>query len=124
MSEGAERENSLVEGGKHGKIWVGDLPVFPSSCALSGESIGDFQPERDSSACRALDGGYDGGAGLFGAAPAEHLDPLAVFEVLVVLEEVLDLLERDVRQILVLVDGLVAAGQPRDRQWRRFFRRP
>ena len=47
---------------------------------------------------RALDPFQDQPAGVLGVAPAQHLDPFALLEILVVLEEVLDLLERDVWQ--------------------------
>src|SRR4051812_11143066 len=46
-------------------------------------------------------------------APAEQLDPLPVFEVLVVGEEVLDLLDRDLRELRVVLHRFVAAGQAR-----------
>ena len=49
--------------------------------------------------------------GLLGIAPADDLDPLAGLEILVVLEEVLDLLERDVGQVGVALDALVALRQ-------------
>src|SRR5690606_16680844 len=53
--------------------------------------------------------------GVVGTVPAADLDPLARLEVLVVLEEVLDLLEGDLRQIGVLEHLLIAAGELRDR---------
>ena len=48
---------------------------------------------------------------LFRAAPAEHLHPLADLEILVVSEEMLDLLVRDLRQIGVLEHFLVATRE-------------
>src|SRR4051794_34143681 len=38
---------------------------------------------------------------VFGATPAQHFDPFAGLEILVVLEEVLDLLQRDLGQVAV-----------------------
>ncbi len=52
---------------------------------------------------------------LVGVAPAQHLHPLGGLEVLVVLEEVLDLLEGDLRQIRVVVHLLVATRELRHR---------
>src|SRR5690606_38356597 len=57
----------------------------------------------------------DVAAGLGGIAPASHLHPLAAFQVLVVLEEVLDLLARDLRQVGVFEHALIAARHPRTR---------
>ena len=51
------------------------------------------------------------GAGGIGAFPALDLDPFPALEVLVVVEEVLDLLRRDFRQVLVAVHVIVALGQ-------------
>ncbi|KIU00301.1 hypothetical protein QU38_02825, partial [Staphylococcus aureus] len=53
---------------------------------------------------RPLDAFEDQFAGFVGVAPAQHLHPLALLEILVVLEEVLDLLEHDRRQVLPLAD--------------------
>src|SRR5271154_5835470 len=50
-----------------------------------------------------------------GAAPAQDLDPFFGFEILVVLEEVLDLLQRDVGQVAVGLHLVVALGQLRRR---------
>ena len=49
--------------------------------------------------------------GVLGVAPAQHLDPFAGLEILVVLEEVLDLLQRDVGEVAVVFDLVVALGQ-------------
>ena len=46
-----------------------------------------------------------------GTLPVADLDPLAGLEILVVLEEVLDLLQRDRRQIGVAADAVVAPGE-------------
>src|SRR5215510_3135265 len=48
-------------------------------------------------------------------APAEYLDPLAGLEVLVVLEEVLDLPDRDLRHLRIFGDVGVALGELRHR---------
>ena len=55
--------------------------------------------------------------GVIGVAPAQHLDPFAGFEILVVLEEVLDLLQRDLGQIAVVLYLVVAL-----REFRRWHR--
>ncbi len=47
----------------------------------------------------------------FGVAPAHHLHPLRAFQILVVLEEVTHLHERDLRQVGVVVHVLVATRQ-------------
>src|SRR5258708_4077611 len=50
---------------------------------------------------------------ILGATPSQYLHPFPGFEVLVVLEEVLDLLQRDVGQIAVGPHLVVALGQLR-----------
>src|SRR4029079_19615049 len=60
---------------------------------------------------RSLDGGADHRLGFGGLAPALHLHPLAGLQVLVVLEEVLHLLQRDLRQVGVVAHVLVALGE-------------
>ena len=50
-------------------------------------------------------------ARLGGAAPADHFHPLAGLEILVVLEEVPDLLQRDVGQVAVGFDAVVTLRQ-------------
>src|SRR5690349_1470000 len=59
----------------------------------------------------AFDAFEDQLVGVLGAAPAQHLHPFALFEILVVLEEVLDLLQGDVGQVAVGPDLVVALGQ-------------
>src|SRR5690606_41497320 len=61
----------------------------------------------------ALDGLDDQPLRLLRVAPAEHLRPLRGFEVLVMLEKVLDLADRDLGQIRVAPDLLVAPADPR-----------
>ena len=61
----------------------------------------------------ALDRLDDQPLGLGRIAPAGDLHPLARLEVLVVLEEVLDLVERDLRQVGVVEDVLVALRELR-----------
>src|SRR5690606_35163458 len=53
----------------------------------------------------------DGGAGGVGAFPAFNLDPLALFQILVVLEEVLDLLDQQRGQVGVFLDVVVQLSQ-------------
>ena len=55
----------------------------------------------------------DQSAGVVSAAPVQHLDPFAGFEILVVLEEVLDLLQRDLRQVGVVFRPCRSAGSVR-----------
>src|SRR6185295_19693482 len=77
----------------------------------------NLTPSRSSAAMRRLlllrplDAFQDQPVGVLGAAPAQHLHPLALFEILVVLEEVLDLLQRDVGKVAVRPDLVVALGQ-------------
>ncbi len=52
--------------------------------------------------------GGDEGAALGSIAPTQNLHPFAGFEILVVAEEMLDLIERDLRQIGIIVNLLVA----------------
>src|SRR6202521_4900097 len=52
---------------------------------------------------------------LLRTAPARHLDPLLRLEVLVVLEKMLDLLDRDLRKVDVGLHRVVAAGELRGR---------
>src|SRR5262245_32473260 len=52
---------------------------------------------------------------LGGVAPADHPDPLPGLEVLVVLEEVLDLPQRDLGHLGYVGDVGVALGEPRRR---------
>ncbi|EGE56063.1 hypothetical protein RHECNPAF_750022 [Rhizobium etli CNPAF512] len=75
-----------------------------------------FQAER--SAFRllgTLDGLEDKRAGFAGIAPAEDLHPLAGLQILVVLEEVLDLLQRDLRKVRIILHLLIAQRQLRRR---------
>src|SRR6185437_7507813 len=48
---------------------------------------------------------------ILGPAPAQHLDPFAGLEILVVLEEMLDLLQRDFGQVAIAPHLVVALGQ-------------
>ena len=48
---------------------------------------------------------------VLGAAPAQHLHPFALLEILVVLEEVLDLLQRDIGKVVVIPHLVVALGE-------------
>src|SRR6185503_15438184 len=57
----------------------------------------------------------DDSLGVGGGAPADDFDPLVVFQILVVLEEVLDLLDGDLGKLQVVVDLIVAPGEARDR---------
>src|ERR1019366_5679317 len=72
----------------------------------------------------AVDGLHDELRRLFGASPAGDLHPLVGLEVLVVLEEVLDLPERDVGQIEVRLHTLIAERQARHRNSDDFFIAP
>jgi hypothetical protein len=54
-----------------------------------------------------LDTGADEVDGLAGLNPAQHLHPFALFEVLVVLEEVPDLLDQDLREVAIAANPLV-----------------
>ena len=60
---------------------------------------------------RPLDAFLDQPVRVLGAAPAQHLHPFAGLEILVVLEEVLDLLQRDLGQVAVGLHLVVALGQ-------------
>jgi hypothetical protein len=62
---------------------------------------------------RPFDAFHDQPEGVLCAAPAQHLDPFAGFEILVMLEEVLDLLQRDIGEVAVGFDLVVALGQLR-----------
>src|SRR5262249_3724916 len=53
--------------------------------------------------------------GLLCVAPATHFHPLTGLQILVVLEKVLHLLQRDARQVGVVGDVLVALGELRGR---------
>ena len=59
---------------------------------------------------RALNAVRDQLAGFRSIAPADDLDPFAGLKILVVGEEVLDLLEGDLRQVAVIGDGVEALG--------------
>src|SRR6266404_4553548 len=52
---------------------------------------------------RPRDAFHDQFARVVGVAPAQHLDPFAGFEILVMFEEVLNLLQRDVGQVVVVL---------------------
>src|SRR4051794_18829810 len=73
---------------------AGDLPAWPRGCPAPGRGAGRGLA---ASALRLgpLDRLDDQPLGFVGIAPARDLHPLARLEVLVVLEEVLDLVERD-----------------------------
>src|SRR4051794_1938849 len=60
---------------------------------------------------RAGDAFEDQLVGVFGVSPAQHLHPLALFQVLVVLEKMLDLLQRDFRQVAIGLHLVVALRQ-------------
>src|SRR3954468_8120069 len=62
---------------------------------------------------RAGDALHDDALGFRGVAPTEGLHPLALFEVLVMLEEMLDLLDGDLGEVGVVLDLIVASGEPR-----------
>src|SRR6187200_1914658 len=64
---------------------------------------------------RPFDAFDDQPLGVVGIAPAQHLDPFAGFEILVVLEEVLDLLQRDVGKVVVVLHLVIALRQFRRR---------
>src|SRR4029077_200488 len=61
----------------------------------------------------ALDAGADQVDGLVRLGPAQQLHPFALFQILVMLEEMPDLLEQDLRQIAIGADLLV--------EWMQFF---
>ena len=52
---------------------------------------------------RPVNAFHDQALGVFGAAPAEDLHPFVGLEILVVLEEVLDLLQRDIGKVVVVL---------------------
>src|ERR1700692_4723756 len=60
---------------------------------------------------RARDAFEDQPVRVLGAASAQHLRPFAGLEILVVLEEVLDLMQRDVGQVAIGLHLVVALGQ-------------
>ena len=60
---------------------------------------------------RALDALEDQPVGFRSVTPFNHLHPFAGLEILVVLEEVLDLLQGDLREVAVVPDLVVALGQ-------------
>src|SRR5436190_17765498 len=60
---------------------------------------------------RALDALEDQPVGFRSVTPFNHLHPFAGLEILVVLDEALDLLQGDVRQVAVVSDLVIALGQ-------------
>src|ERR1700737_1288166 len=74
--------------------------------SLKSGLVGSLRP-------RPLDRAHDVVLGLVSISPACHLDPLAGFQVLIVLEEVLYLLDGDFRQVSVVVDLLIPSCQTR-----------
>ena len=58
-----------------------------------------------------VDRNLDHFLGLFRAGPVFDLDPFAGFEILVVLEEMLDLFDEVLGQILISLDVIIMRGQ-------------
>src|SRR5690242_7184517 len=94
------------------RFCTASAPPLNAKAKVPTASISDRSeaPGKSAAALGALDGRGDQGARLLDAAPAQQLDPLAGLEVLVVDEEMLDLLARDLRQVVIALHADIALG--------------